>query len=343
MRSPERFLATVGRRPVDRPCTWLGIPHPAAIENLLRHFKAASLRELTEWLDDDIVPVELPYHSPTSDAIYTALNFAGKESTSASDRTLTRPGFFANRTDPRDVALFDWPDPAQYISRERCRKEIAAVPPGRVCLGVIWSAHFQDACAAFGMEQALMALHSAPEMFRAVIERVADFYLRANGIFYEAAGDRLNAVLIGNDFGGQEGLILSPEMIREFVLPGTRRLVAQAKSRGLTVIHHSCGAIREIIPDLVAAGVDVIHPIQALARGMEPEGLKRDFGGSVAFCGGVDAQHLLVSGTPGQVEEKVRALRRIFPTGLIISPSHEAILPDIPPSNIEAMYRAAHE
>ncbi len=342
MKSTDRFKATVSREPVDRPCTWLGIPHPAAIENLLRHFKAATLSELTERLDDDIVPVEIPYHSPTSDAIYTAFNFAGKEAMSRDDRTLTAPGFFANRTDPSDVGLFDWPDPARYISPELCRQGVAEVSPGRVRLGVIWSAHFQDACAAFGMEHALAALHSAPGMFRAVIDRVVEFYLRANAIFYEAAGDALHAVLIGNDFGGQEGLILSPEMIREFVLPGTRRLVAQAKGFGLTVIHHSCGAIREIIPDLIAAGVDVIHPIQALARGMEPEGLRRDFGGSVAFCGGVDAQRLLVRGTPGQVEEKVRELRRIFPTGLIISPSHEAILPDIPPPNIEAMFRAAH-
>ena len=82
--------------------------------------------------------------------------------------------------------------------------------------------------------------------------------------------------------------------------------------------------------------------IRQAGRGMEPEGLRRDFGGRVAFCGGVDAQRLLVRGTPGQVEEKVRELRRIFPTGLIISPSHEAILPDIPPPNIEAMFRAAH-
>ncbi|MGB4140313.1 MAG: uroporphyrinogen decarboxylase family protein, partial [Limnochordia bacterium] len=94
---------------------------------------------------------------------------------------------------------------------------------------------------------------------------------------------------------------------------------------------------------LIAAGVDVIHPIQALAKDMEPERLKRDFGDKVSFCGGVDAQWLLINGTPKQVKDKVQELKRIFPTGLIISPSHEAILPDVDPANIEALFEAVKE
>jgi uroporphyrinogen decarboxylase len=180
-------------------------------------------------------------------------------------------------------------------------------------------------------------------MFQAVINRCTDFYFEANRIFYEAVGDRIHAVLIGNDMGSQQGLMVSPAMLREFVAPCNRRLVEQAKSYGLKVVYHSCGAVADIIPDLIDCGVDVVHPIQALAAGMDPHGLKDKFGGRVSFCGGVDAQHLLVNGTREEVAEKVCELRDIFPTGLIISPSHEAILPDIPPSNIEALLHAAHE
>jgi uroporphyrinogen decarboxylase len=132
--------------------------------------------------------------------------------------------------------------------------------------------------------------------------------------------------------------MVSPDTLREFVFSGTRKLIDQAHSHGMKVIHHSCGAIRKVIPDLIEVGADVIHPIQALASGMEPLGLHDDFGATVSFCGGVDAQNLLVNGTPDEVREKVRELRSIFPTGLIISPSHEAILPDIPPANIEALF-----
>jgi uroporphyrinogen decarboxylase len=185
-----------------------------------------------------------------------------------------------------------------------------------------------------------MQMIQAPDMFQAVIDRIADFYVKANEIFYKATRGKLHAVLIGNDFGCQTGLMLSRGMIQRFAFPGTRRLVQQARSYGLKVIHHSCGSIRDIIPDLIDIGVDAVHPIQALAAGMEPRSLKRDFGARMSFCGGVDAQNLMVNGSPDQVRARVKELKKIFPTGLIISPSHEAILPDTPPANVEAMFDA---
>ena len=87
-------------------------------------------------------------------------------------------------------------------------------------------------------------------------------------------------------------------------------------------------------------GVDVVHPIQSLAADMDVETLKKTFKNKGAFCGGVDAQELLVNGTPEQISAEVKRIIKVFPSGLVISPSHEAILPDIYPANIEAMYKA---
>jgi uroporphyrinogen decarboxylase len=219
-----------------------------------------------------------------------------------------------------------------------CVKVFDNLPEDKAVMGMMWSAHFQDACAAFGMETALMKMLLEPEMFRAVIDRITDFYLEANQIFYEAGKGRLDAVLLGNDMGSQNGLMVAPEQLSEFVLPGIKKLVAQAKNYGLKVIYHSCGAIYDLIPDLIAAGVDAVHPIQALAKNMEPEKLKSAFGNKVSFCGGVDVQELLVNGSQQEVRDKIAELKSLFPTGLIISPSHEAILPDIAPENIQAMF-----
>ena len=260
---------------MDRPASWLGIPAHAAIPALLDHFQVPDLDALRLKLGDDVYPVELPYHSPFSDAIYMAFDFAKSGHLVDEERTLNSPGFFEDMTDAAEVENFDWPDPAQYISPEECRAVVEAALPDRAVLGVVWSAHFQDACAAFGMETALMNMVAEPEIFRAVIDRITDFYLKANGIFYEATRGKLDAVLIGNDFGSQQCLMLSRELIREFVWPGTRQLVAQAKSYGLKVIHHSCGAIQELIPDLIEIGVDVIHPIQALAHRDVRRGIAR--------------------------------------------------------------------
>lgn len=340
----ERFYATIERKPVDRPASWLGLPVAEAEKRLFGHFGVSNINELKKAIDDDIYPVELPYHSPASNAIYAAFDFAKeKHSDNTDDRTLTSPGFFEDSSDPADVDKFQWPDPAMYIDPAECRKVVEEVPQGYAVMGVVWSAHFQDACAAFGMENAMVKMLLEPEIFRAVIDRITDFYLKANEIFYEATKGKLHAVLIGNDLGSQLGLMVSPDTIREFVFPGTRKLVQQAKSYGLKVIHHSCGSISDIMDDLIDCGVDAIHPIQALAKGMEPGRLKKGFGSKVSFCGGVDAQDLLINGTPGQVTDKVKELVNIFPTGLIVSPSHEAILRDTKPENIKALFETVNK
>ena len=137
--------------------------------------------------------------------------------------------------------------------------------------------------------------------------------------------------------------MVDPDSLRRYVFPGTKALIDQAKSYGLTVVHHSCGSIHPIVDDLFQLGVDAIHPIQAKAKDMNAEKLKADFAGHGCFFGGVDAQHLLVNGTPEQVAADVRRLKALFPTGLILSPSHEAILPDINPANVEALFKAVHE
>ncbi len=335
----ERFFATIANQLVDRPASWLGLPVPAAEPALLRHFKTDSIDGLKKIIDDDIYPIEVPYNFPPSNHIACAFKFAKMAHDDKPDeRTLTAPGFFEDYDDPAEVEKFPWPDPALYLDVEESRRRAVAIDPDYIRMGIMWSAHFQDACSAFGMEKALMVMLVNPEMFRAVIDKITDFYLKANEIFYEATRGSLDAVLIGNDFGSQNGLMVDPDSIRDLVFPGTKKLIDQAKSYGLKVIHHSCGSIFPIIGDLMELGVDAIHPIQALAQDMDAQTLKNNFEGKAVFCGGVDAQHLLVNGTPEQVTAKVHELKQLFPTGLIISPSHEAILPDIPPANVEAMF-----
>jgi uroporphyrinogen decarboxylase len=327
---------------VDRPACWLGMPVTAALEQLFEYFKVPNLRELKLKIDTDIWEIDVPYNHPPNNHIAMAFNFP-KGGQSYEKRTLTAPGFFENYKDPLkdDVDDFDWPDPSNHIDPDECRKVVEAVPEDFAVMGVLWSAHFQDVYSAFGMEKAFINMQKRPEIFIQVHDRIIDFYLKANKIFYEATKGKVDAVLIGNDFGGQKRLMLSPQLIREFAMPGAKKLVDQAKKYGLKVIYHSCGSIFEVIPEIIKLGVDAIHPIQALATDMEPFKLNQHFGNQISFCGGVDAQELLVFGTPDEIKEKVVKLKNIFPTGLIISPSHEAILPDIPPQNVDALFQAA--
>ena len=344
MDSRERFYATINYEKTDRPASWLGLPVPAAEKNLFSHFGVSSVNEMKQKLGDDIWPIEVPFNCPPSNHIACAFPFAKLSHNDTPDeRTLTAPGFFEDYSDPADISRFNWPDPSGMVLLDESLRLAKAIPSDKIRMGIMWSAHFQDVCSAFGMEHALITMMMNPEMFQAVIDRITEFYLQANELFYEATKGHLDAVLIGNDFGSQTGLMVDPDSLRQFVFPGTKKIIDQAKSYGLKVIHHSCGSIFPIIGDLADLGADVVHPIQALATDMDPYKLKANFDRRVAFCGGIDAQYLLVNQQPEDIKVKVRELMEIFPTGLILSPSHEAILPDIPPANIEAIFDAIKE
>ena len=317
MTKRERVLATVAREKIDRPAKWLGMPVEESYAGLYREYAVDSYADLKRMVDDDIWEIHVPYHTAASDSITRAFSFLK----SNNGHTLTGSGFFEDFSDGDDIEVFNWPEPAEHMSAEECRRLMDTVPDEYATLGVVWSSHFQDACAAFGMENALVKMKTDPLLFQSILDRIVDFYLKANAIFYEAVGDKMDFVLMGNDFGTQESLICSPADLRQFAFKGTKALIDQAHSYGIRVIHHSCGAVRPIIDDLIDCGADVIHPIQALARGMEAEGLKQDFGNRVSFCGGVDTQRLLIEESPEGVRREIERLTRLFPTGLILSQS----------------------
>ncbi len=98
-----------------------------------------------------------------------------------------------------------------------------------------------------------------------------------------------------------------------------------------------------VIDRLIEAGVDCLHPVQARARDMQAENLAANFKGRLAFLGGIDVQELLTRGSAEEVRADVRRVKRLLGPNLIVSPSHEAILPNVPPENVAAMAEAAGE
>jgi uroporphyrinogen decarboxylase len=206
-----------------------------------------------------------------------------------------------------------------------------------------WAPFFHDVMDLFGMESYLTKMYTHPEIVQAVTDRVCSFYYEANELFFDQAQDLVDGYFFGNDFGTQRDLLLSLEQFDEFVYPWFKRFTNQAHSRGYQVILHSCGSVHRVIDRLIVAGVECLHPLQARAANMDAETLARDFGGKISFLGGIDTQDILVNRTPEQVKEEVRRVRGILGPNLIISPSHEALLPNVRPENVKAMAEAAVE
>jgi len=192
-----------------------------------------------------------------------------------------------------------------------------------------------------GMEETLLDVALAPAEASAFLAHAADFAIH---LAHEAcARFPLDWLWTGDDVGSQRSMIVSPRQWRQMIGPELERIIAAGKSHGLPVAYHSCGAIREIIPDLIAMGLDVLNPIQCNCPGMSPPDLKREFGASLTFMGGVDTQELLPRGTRAEVFGATRALIEAMTVdggGYILAASH-SVPPETPLENIFAMYEAA--
>jgi len=200
-----------------------------------------------------------------------------------------------------------------------------------------------------GFENFYMDLALDPESSRRMFDMIAEHKIEYWGLiaeYIETRGLQHDVVVVSecDDLGGQESLLVSPEMLRNLVFPPMRRYLAFIKKRmpRVKIFFHSCGAVREVLPDFIEMGVDILNPVQYTAAGMDLPGLKRDFGKDLVFWGGgVDTQSFLSKRRPRQVADEVkRTLDMLAPGGgFVFAPVHN-VQEDVPPENFWAMWEA---
>ncbi len=191
-----------------------------------------------------------------------------------------------------------------------------------------------------------MMMAADPKRTHEFLDRVVEIHLEELEKLLKFAGPYVDVVALSDDLGGQQAPLISPAMFRTFfkerlkIVWNRIRQFSNAK-----VMLHSCGAIRELIPELIEAGVDILNPIQIDCPGMDVRELKAEFGKDlVLWGGGCDTHHILPHATPEEVyrhvKEQVKVLRQ--GGGFVFQQVHN-ILADVPPQNIVAMYTAARE
>jgi len=195
-----------------------------------------------------------------------------------------------------------------------------------------------------GQQQAFMDLILNPEMVHFCLDKLFDFCYQNTLRIYEAIPGKVMLTYVAEDMGSQEGLMYSPQQIREFLLPRMKRMIDLAHQAGAFVFHHNDGAIRQILPEMIEAGIDILNPIQWRCKGMDRVSLKRDFGDKVIFHGGMDNQYTLAFGSKEEVRQEVIDNIRILGKGggYILAPCHN-IQAVSPPENIVTMYQTGYE
>ncbi len=238
-------------------------------------------------------------------------------------------------------ANYTWPDP-DWWDYSGVAERIKGVEHRPIRGG--GSEPFLKYCRLRGMEQAYMDLALMPEIAHYCLGKLFELAYESTRRIYEQIPGKVMITYVAEDLGSQESLLISREQIHEFLLPWMKRMMDLAHEAGAYVFHHSDGAVRPIIPDMVEAGIDVLNPVQWRCKGMDREGLKRDFGDRIAFHGAMDNQYTLAFGTTDEVRQEVLDNIRILGAGggYILAPCHN-IQAVGPPENIVTMYETAYE
>ncbi|MBI4927829.1 MAG: hypothetical protein HY835_08685 [Anaerolineae bacterium] len=251
----------------------------------------------------------------------------------------------AGVTSVEEIEAYPWPD-AHAHNYDTLRTECLAQDPHGLKAGKLWI----DICGnpleiytwMTGLEETLTNLALRPTVVQAALERICAVFETRLAQAAPLLADRVDICYFADDLGGQTRPLISPRMYRALIQPFHRRLIEHARTvlPHAAMMFHTDGAVFDLLPDLIDAGVTVLEAVQVDAAGMEPERLKSAFGDRLAFHGGISVQALLPREDAGGVERECRRLAQVFGAGggYIAAPTH-CIQVGTPPENVLAMLR----
>ena len=303
---------------------------------LARHFEVDPA-ELPERLDNHLLRLDLTYPERLSEDGRARFDWWG------AGHDTQEEGYFirvAPLAQDRDLDAFDWPDPHDPHLLDDATVLRARVGDSAFVAPNIGWALFERAWSLRGFENVLLELALDPGYIGELLDRIVEIRLVVIERYLELGVD---GGYFGDDYGAQVSTLFSPTTWRALIKPRLARLFAPFLERGLPVLMHSDGDIAPIVPDLVEIGLTALNPVQPEV--IDHAWLQREFGGRLAFYGGVSTQTVLPSGTPEEVKAATRrCVADLAPngTGLMLAPSHR-MMTDVPMANVDALLAAMAE
>ena len=339
----ERWLAVLTRQTPDRvPMDYWATPETD--EKLMRALECDTLDAALERLHvDRPVSVSPRYVGPPLPDGYDVFGLQYRDidyGTGVYQECINAP--LSEYQTPEEIERgYTWPDPdwSDYsgVPTQIAGKEHRPIRGGG-------SEPFLIYKKLRGEAQAFMDLILNPEIVHYCLDKLFDLAYENTLRIFEQIPDQVMISYVAEDMGSQVGLMFSPGQIHTYLLPRMKRIIDLVHQAGAFVFHHNDGACRPILPDMIEAGIDVLNPIQWRSKGMEREGLKRDFGDALVFHGAMDNQYTLPFGTVAKVRQEVLDNLRMLGAGggYILAPCHN-IQANTSVENIVAMYETAYE
>lgn len=198
-----------------------------------------------------------------------------------------------------------------------------------------------------GFEDSYINIAGNEKFTRKLLDKLENLEFQFWDWFLREGGENIDIMIMSDDYSGQNCMLISPEHFRKYFKPMYIRLFKKIKTmaHNMKIFFHSCGAIYEIIPDIIEMGVDILNPLQFNAKGMDLKRIKKEFGKDLTFWGGAaDPKSTLPFGTPKDVKEEVKKNLDILMSGggYIFNTIHD-IQRDVPPENAIALWETALE
>ncbi len=251
-----------------------------------------------------------------------------------------------------DLDSYPWPDPyaanAPRLTaglKDRAKYLYEEVDCAIVARAAMSSSFLENGAWLCGYEQFLMYLLLDKPFAKKLIDKILDVQLKLYDQLLDGVGEYVHIVETAEDYGTQKSLLISPESYRELIMPARQRLNRFIKSKAphAKILHHSCGAIRRLIPDLIESGVDILNPIQPLAQGMDSYELKAEWGDKVCFDGGIDMLDAISAPLQELEKEVASRVLALAPGGGYSLGTSNHIQEDTPPGNIVALFEMARD
>ena len=342
--SKECVLKALEHLQPDRtPCNYLGTPE--IDEKLKNHFQTDNMDVVLEKLGVDLRLIEPVYVGPKLrnwedgrfENLWGQIRKPIKNEAGIYNESVEFP--YAKFTSTGDVAKFRWPNHDWFDCSSlagQCDKyaDYAIVYGSAGNLDLINGTAF-----GMGVEKVLLGIGLDDPVVHACMEKRFQCCYDISQKGLQAANGKIDIFWLGDDYGTQNGLLISPQKWRELLFDKLKTMCDLGHAYGTKVMLHSCGSTRPIWPDLIEAGVDIYDTIQPEAANMDPAQLKEEFGDEMCFHGTISTQKTLPFGSREDVVREVQQRVKTVGTngGLILAPSHN-IQPDTPLENILAMY-----
>ena len=342
----ERVLTALSHRTPDRtPCGYLSTPE--IDDKLKKHFLTDSMDAVLEKLGVDLRVIDAPYIGPALrtwpdgrfENIWGQIRKPIRNEAGSYDEAVEHP--YAAFQSVEDVRKFRWPK-AEWFDYSRLAADCLKYDSYAVVFGAPGNMDVINGTAfGRGVERVIFDIALEDPIGLECMEMRFKCCYERSEIALRAAAGRIDILWIGDDYGTQNGLLVSPAAWRKLFFPKLKAMCDLGHKYGAKVMLHSCGSTRKIWPQLIEAGVDIYETVQPEAAEMNPAGLKAEFGDRISFHGTISTQKTLPFGTvedvKSEVRERVRTVGR--DGGLIVAPAHN-FQPDTPIENILALYGA---